>query len=182
MTRPPEQVLVIGFGNPGRRDDGLGPAFAATFEDRIVPGLRVDSGYQLSLEDAAVIAEHDIVIFVDAAAAGPEPFSFRRVRPKPYMSFSSHSVEPETLVAIAEELFQSRAQAFVLGIRGYEFDEFGESLSDKASHNLSAAARFFETCLRERSFRELVIEEIGQWPPKGDPRQPQEEICKTENS
>jgi hypothetical protein len=37
----------------------------------------------------------------------------------------------------------------VLGIRGYEFNEFGEHLSEKAKHNLDCALRFVQTLLKE---------------------------------
>ncbi|MCU0727503.1 MAG: hydrogenase maturation protease, partial [Planctomycetes bacterium] len=71
-----ERVLLIGFGNPGRRDDGLGPAVAQAVEGWGIPGVTVESDYQLHVEDAAAVSEHDAVIFADAAAAGPEPFAF----------------------------------------------------------------------------------------------------------
>ena len=32
MIAAPRNVLLIGFGNPGRLDDGLGPALAAEIE------------------------------------------------------------------------------------------------------------------------------------------------------
>jgi len=66
-------VLVIGYGNPGRRDDGLGPALAERLQELRLPGVDVDADYQLTVEDAAAAAEHDVVVFADAAQAGPEP-------------------------------------------------------------------------------------------------------------
>lgn len=142
-------VLVIGYGNPGRRDDGLGPALAAALERLGLPGVTVDSDYQLTVEAAAAAAEHDVVIFADAAAAGPEPFDFRPIGPGPAASFSSHSTSPEGVLQLAGELFGSRPAAYVLGLRGYEFNEFNESLSERARANLAAAVAFLAAALRE---------------------------------
>jgi DNA-binding response OmpR family regulator len=45
------RVLVIGYGNPGRLDDGLGPALAETLQRLDLPGVTVDADYQLTAED-----------------------------------------------------------------------------------------------------------------------------------
>ncbi|MBV8574206.1 MAG: hypothetical protein JOZ58_04080, partial [Acetobacteraceae bacterium] len=38
-SRP--RVLVLGYGNPGRQDDGLGPAAVAEIDRRAFPGVLV---------------------------------------------------------------------------------------------------------------------------------------------
>jgi len=135
-------VLLLGYGNPGRRDDGLGPALAARLEARGIAGLTVDSDYQLTVEDAEAVTRHEAVIFADAAAEGEEPFFWRRIAPGGPPGFSTHSVEPEEVLSLAKTLFASEPVAYVLGIRGYEFDEFGEGLSARAEANLAAAEEF----------------------------------------
>lgn len=145
-------ILLIGYGNPGRLDDGLGPACAEAVDALELPGVTVDANYQLAVEDAANLANYDIVLFVDAAVSGLEPFSFRTVTPSPDMSFTSHSVEPEALLAMAVEMFDATTSAFILGIRGYEFNEFGEKLSAKADANLREAVAFIEQLVREDRF------------------------------
>lgn len=144
MTR----VLVFGYGNPGRRDDGLGPALAAAIESREIPGVVVESNYQLSVEDAALAAEYDTVVFADAAVAGPEPYEFRSIAPRADTSFTSHHVTAEAVLALAQDLFQKVPQAYMLSIRGYEFNEFHEALSQGAQANLEAAAAFLADHLR----------------------------------
>lgn len=148
------RVLVIGYGNPGRLDDGLGPALAAALEELKLPGVTVEANYQLTVEDAREIAEHDVVVFADASLTGPAPFSFRRIEPKAGSHFSSHIVAPEAVLALAHELFGGKPEAYVLGIRGYAFDEFGESLSERARANLAAALEFLQNVVGTRSFRE----------------------------
>jgi hydrogenase maturation protease len=156
MAGTARTVLVIGYGNPGRLDDGLGPAFAAAFEELGVPGVTVESGYQLAVEDARTLADYDVVVFVDASLTAPDPFSFERVEPKASASFSSHIVEPGGVVALAQQLYKAKTEAYALGIRGHAFDEFGETLSAQAQANMAAALAFLERVVREGSFAEAT--------------------------
>ena len=146
-------VLVIGYGNPGRLDDGLGPALAAAIERMALPGVTVDADYQLSIEDALEVAGHDIVVLADADVSGPEPFYFRPLEPTPGVGFSSHSVSPGALLALAREEFGAGAQAWVLGIRGYEFDGFGEGLTPRAAENLASAVTALRDMIVLRAFK-----------------------------
>ncbi len=174
------KILVIGYGNPGRRDDGLGPALAAALEELALPDVTIDSDYQLSVEHAHAVAEHDVVVFIDAACEGPAPFSFRRLRPESSLSFSTHSVRAEAVLGLCEELFGRSVPGYVLAIRGYEFDKFGESLSDNARESFAAALAFMRPILRDRTFCESVTDAdhaaAGAAPDNGNQR------CKTENT
>jgi len=156
MSKQSSRVFVIGFGNPGRQDDGLGPALAEAIEKLNLTDVTVDSDYQLVVEDAAEVAVHDVVVFVDAAVSGAEPFSFEKLVPEPGISFSSHSVKPQALLALAQELFQSRAEGYLLAIRGYAFDTLEERLTDQARTNLNAAISFLTRRLTERNFDSVV--------------------------
>jgi hydrogenase maturation protease len=149
-----ETVLLLGYGNPGRLDDGLGPALAAQVEALGLPGLTVDSDYQLSLEDAEAVARHDVVVFADAAASGAEPFSFRRVEPARSLSFSTHSLQPQAVLGLAQQLFGARTEGYTLSIRGYAFNEFKESLTEQGRANLAAAVAFITRACELRSFLE----------------------------
>jgi len=149
-------TLVIGFGNPGRCDDGLGPALAERLSGMNLPGVTVDSDYQLTVEDAHTVASHAVTIFADADVSGPEPFRFTPVEPGSVSGFSSHSVEPPEVVALAECLFGARVHAYALGIRGYNFNSFGEQLSKKATNNMEAALEFLVGAIRNSSFDRAV--------------------------
>ena len=61
-----ERLAPFGFGNPARGDDGLGPALIERLDALALEGVTTDSDYQLTIEDAALVAEHDVVVFVDA--------------------------------------------------------------------------------------------------------------------
>lgn len=145
-------ILLIGFGNPGRLDDGLGPAVAEAVGKMGLPDVAVDSDYQLMVEDAATVAQYETVIFVDAAVSGREPFSFTRVEPLVEISFSSHSVEPREVMGLAQKLFGAKTEAYLLGIRGYQFNGFGYGFSEQAGRNLDAALVFLEEVLKEKTF------------------------------
>ncbi len=149
-------VLLLGYGNPGRLDDGLGPALAAQVECLALPGVTVQSDYQLCLEDAEAASRHDVVIFADAAASGAEPFSFRRVEPASGLGFSTHSLQPEVVLGLAQQLFGARTDGYTLGIRGYVFDDYEESLTDQGRANLAAAVAFVRRVCEQGSFAECA--------------------------
>ena len=149
------KILIIGYGNPGRLDYGLGPAFAKAVKQYNIKGVNTDSDYQLTVEDAVDIAEHDIVIFADADVSGPEPFYLKAIQPSKSVTFSSHSITAENLLALAYELFQKDIKAYALGIRGYEFNEYDERLSAKAQSNLKNAIEFIKKSIEKDCFSEI---------------------------
>jgi Ni,Fe-hydrogenase maturation factor len=112
----------------------------------------VDTNYQLQVEDAARVAEHDVVVFADADTTFPDPFELRSVKSGSDPSFSSHVVTPGHVLALAREHFGAETPGYVLAIRGHEFDDYGERLSERARANLAAAVEFIVPVLRERRF------------------------------
>ena len=142
------RILVLGWGNPGRGDDGLGPACVAAIERIGLPGVQCEQDYQLQLEHAADVAEADLVLFVDAARHGPAPFFIEPVAPRARLGFTSHALDAEAVLAVAREAFGARAPAWRLGIRGEEFDGFRERLGDAARANLERAVAFVARALR----------------------------------
>jgi len=151
-----EKVLLIGYGNPGRLDDGLGPALAQAIENKGLPGVTVDIDYQLLVEDAAAVAEYDVVIFADASVNGKEPFSFRRIEAAQDITFTTHSMRPESVIALAEDMFGQKAEAYCLAIRGYEFNDFGERLSEQANENLESAVSFVEGVIQNNLYSDAA--------------------------
>ncbi len=143
MTQEEKKILLIGYGNPARGDDGLGPALARAVAARNLPGVQVETGFQLAVEDVLEMAGRDEVIFADASVDGPEPFFFRPQEAEPgEETFTTHHFRPGSLVALAVELFDVRPRTWVLGIRGYDFEMFKEELSPKAERNLEEALSF----------------------------------------
>jgi len=141
----PPTLIIIGYGNPGRCDDGLGPAFAEAVRALRLPNVAVESNYQLNIEDAETISRFDTAVFADSSMTGAEPFTFERIRPKRSIDFTTHSVGAEAVIAMAHDWFESKVMGFSLAIRGYRFDEFGEALSERARLNLSESVEFIRS-------------------------------------
>ncbi len=154
LTEPP-RVLVIGHGNPGRQDDGLGPALAAALEAKSLPNVTIDSAYLLEPEAAELVSRHDVAVFVDAALSGPEPFCLEPVTPAESLTFSSHGYGASEIMALAHRLFASHARGYVLAVRGYRFDGFGEELSAAARENLARAEHYLERLIRTGDIHSL---------------------------
>jgi hydrogenase maturation protease len=135
----------------------LGPALVEALEERQIAGLTLDSNYQLTVEDSSAVAEHEVVIFADADASGPEPFSLRPARAVRGLEYSSHGVEPPAVLALAEEIFGRKPEAYLFGIRGYEFNMLAEGLSEKARQNLASAIEFIVPLLQSQSFEKACL-------------------------
>ncbi len=136
-------MRLIGYGNPGRCDDGLGPAFAARIAARGLPELDVSTDYQLTVDHALKIATADRVVFVDALMRADAPYLFAAVQPLASHDVASHSLSPSSVLALAATLFDATPEAFVLGITGEDFGEVREGLSPLAMKNLDLAEAFF---------------------------------------
>jgi hydrogenase maturation protease len=156
MRHDGPSILFYGFGNPGRCDDGLGPAAAEAIAEMGIDGVAVDSDYQLNIENAAEIATYDVVVFADAALNCPAPYTFKRLDPQRDVAFTTHSVSPNAVVAMACDMFGGRTKGYMLGIRGHEFNEYRETLSEDARSDLKAALQFVGPVLRERNFDQFV--------------------------
>ena len=153
MTRSDShKMLLIGYGNPAREDDGIGPVVAEEIEKLGIEGLSIHSDYQLSVEDSVLVSEHDIVVFVDASAEGAEPFTFSPIVPDRTDSFSTHSVHPKQVMGLAYDLFSAKTDGYLLGIRGYSFSMFKEKMTSQACENTMKALEFLVPMLRAGSF------------------------------
>ncbi len=142
-----KKILIIGYGNPAREDDGLGPATAQAIEDMHIDGVSVEINYQLTVEDSVSIAAHDVVVFIDAALHGEEQFRFFPVEPVYEEGVNSHSISPEALMGLAEKIFSASTEAYMLAIRGYSFSMFEESMTERAEKNLDRAVEFMASAL-----------------------------------
>lgn len=146
MFKNNDKTLIIGYGNPGRLDDGLGPICVEQLENiDLNSHIEFDTDYQLTVELAEDLIDYQQVIFVDASVNGKEPFSFSKINISEgdsALNIGSHSISPEALIQLTHTLYHKSPTAWILAIRGYEFDGFGEELSEKAVYNLEQAIKF----------------------------------------
>ena len=152
MTHVANDILIIGYGNPGRQDDGLGPALAEALEQFDLPGVTVDSDYQLTVEHAELASRHSVVIFADATKDDQESFTWTRiVAGAAGVRFSSHHLDPPDVLALSRDLFASEPGGYVLAMRGRRFGELEIGLSTEAQKDLKAAVDFLLDRIRDMS-------------------------------
>ena len=133
-------ALILGIGNDGRQDDGLGWAFIDWLEQNVLcPQAELQRNYQLQIEDAELISRKQRVLFVDATLdPAAEPFRLYPGQPQYDYSFTSHAVSIASILATCQTCFGRLPEVYVLAIRGYEW-ELQMGLSERAQRNLQAA-------------------------------------------
>ena len=98
------EILVIGYGNDLRSDDGAGRVVASRIEAADHPGVIVRSQSQLTPELALDIARADVVVFVDANVDCKE-MAVHPVHAGDRGAHSmSHHTDPTTLLLLAGDL------------------------------------------------------------------------------
>ena len=136
-------ALLIGFGNQGRGDDGLGPAFAERIERAAPDGLDIDIDYQLTVDHALAASEADLVIFADAEIGAEGSFSFAPVKAEGATGMGSHELSPQAVLTLAKTLYGREPPSFILAIAGWDYGEVKEGLSREAEAHLDEAEAFF---------------------------------------
>jgi hydrogenase maturation protease len=139
------RILLIGIGNSGRGDDGLGWKFASLVSNAGYKFIDVEYRYQLQVEDSALVSEYECVIFVDASHTLLEGgFEIRSCKSAGHYYYSSHMQNPETILYLANDLYNKYPKAYTVVISGYSWD-LGTTLSENAGKNLRSAFTFFVT-------------------------------------
>lgn len=117
-------VLVIGYGNPLRGDDGFGWHVAQSLcQDEAGGALEVIACHQLTPELAELVSRVRLAIFIDAELGEvPGQFSCQAVEPRPGFTTSfSHQLDPPTLLAWAQSLYGTCPPAALLCVTGQSF-------------------------------------------------------------
>lgn len=136
-------ILVIGIGNCGRNDDGLGWKFADYLGEQGIADIQIEYRYQLQVEDALLVSGFDTVLFVDASQTNlKQGFEIKPCKAAGHYFFSSHAQSPETILYLAGDLFKKMPIAYTIGIAGFNWG-MGSSISHQACQNLEAAYRNF---------------------------------------
>jgi len=141
-------LLLFGYGNPDRGDDGAAfHIFAhllrkaqmdeeSVFSADVVNlSARVDLifNFQLLPEYAEIVAGYDRVIFIDAHTAEiEEEMKLQSLEPEFKHSPFTHHFSPSSCLAVAESLTGKAPKAWLLSIRGYQFG-FDRELSPRTS-------------------------------------------------
>ncbi len=133
------KLLLFGYGNPGRGDDGLGPGLVERIARLHFTDIECQNDMQLQVEHVTDLAACKQVLFIDSDMSCAEPFDFSEIGAARDDSYTSHAMNPSALLHAYSQVYGKDAPpAFLLRIRGYDFG-LGDPLSDKAYANLEAA-------------------------------------------
>ena len=141
------RILVIGYGNPLRGDDGAGFEAAERLRGTIAdPDVEVLAVHQLMPELMEPASAARRVIFIDAAT-GSEPGEIRE-RPveatAPSNASFTHHLTPESLLAGARALYGRAPEAWLISIGGADFSctmELSETVSQRIDTLIAAVER-----------------------------------------
>jgi hydrogenase maturation protease len=124
------RVLIVGYGNPLRGDDGFGWQAATRLLALIAdPEVEVLPVQQLTPELMEPVSRAGRVVFIDAAAAGePGVLQEREVAADPETWRFTHHSTPGGLLAGAAALFGRAPEATLYSVPGQDF-AFGERLT-----------------------------------------------------
>lgn len=153
MTR----ILLIGYGNDLRGDDGLGWVVAQHLAETLqCPDVEVLPVHQLYPELAESISRAEFVIFVDAREGDhPGELHYARMTAPPInadehiqagSSAFTHFVDPGLLTLAARDLYGARPQAIMLSVTGIAFD-FQEELSPEIQQTIPILLDYIQTLI-----------------------------------
>jgi len=118
------RVLIIGYGNPLRADDGVGWRMACRLGELVRDEpFEVLAVHQLTPELAEPISRAELVIFVDASHNGlPGSWKCERlVLNTALASTLAHHFTPASLLGYAQAVFQASPPALVVSVAGESF-------------------------------------------------------------
>ena len=133
----PRDLLIIGYGNQLRSDDGVGPKVVEMVAGWQLPGVRTVVCHQLAPELAVPLANAAQVMFVDAGI-GSRSLRVRRVAPLQSAQVMTHTVDPGALLQLTQRLYNRCPPALSLTIPAEDF-RFGDNLSEVCRQGMQAA-------------------------------------------
>jgi hydrogenase maturation protease len=154
MTDPIFPLLIAGYGNFDRQDDGAAwhiltqlahkleiplPVSPELFE--FTPGGEIDLWFSLHLypEMAEIVARYSFILFIDAhTGAIPEDLHIEDLHNRPDTSPFTHHLTPEKLLNLTAIISQVLPPARLISIRGYSFG-FSQQLSPQTQELVTQA-------------------------------------------
>src|SRR5262249_56475294 len=132
-------ILVIGYGNTLRTDDGVGPRVAAAVSSWGLPGLMAIAAQQLTPELAEPLAAVGLALFVDARLAGDDDaLEILTLQPSDSMGPAGHASDPRSLLALARAVYGRWPPARLIAVPAQGLS-MGARLSPGARRRLAAA-------------------------------------------
>lgn len=163
-----KKILIVGFGNEFCGDDALGPLVVKLLQQYMSGELRVESlktklltpnsqlltvvdlqiARHLDFTWAEVLANYQYLIFVDASAHRGYPLVKVKKLSRPLnpayggtgRPFTSHHISIDHLLKITRELYGKNPSAYLVAVRGENFD-FGKELSSRGRQAAGRAVK-----------------------------------------
>ncbi len=143
------EILIIGYGNTLRSDDGAGQRVAELVAEWKLPNLLSLPVHQLTPELAEPISQAELVIFVDAYPATSEqglqvhqlsdpPSSHTQLEGESQGLNIGHMVDPRSLLALSQLIYNNAPPAWWILVPAVNF-EFGESFSPETTENIECS-------------------------------------------
>ncbi len=132
-------MVVIGYGNDLRSDDGVGQRVAQEIASWKLPHLTSLFVHQLTPELAAYLANAELAIFIDACFTRVgEDVQIQSIAPVYSSATTGHTSDPRSLLALTQVLYNRVPIAWWVQIPGINF-ELGEELSPTAEIGMQLA-------------------------------------------
>jgi hydrogenase maturation protease len=147
----PAVILVIGYGNELRGDDGLGPAVAEAVAAIGLPDVECLAVHQLVPELAERLADARLAVFVDARVGpGEQAVEVTRIKTGESGGLMAHAADPRALLALARAVYGRAPEAWLVAVTGCHF-EFGDGLSLVGVENANEARQRVIGLIGERT-------------------------------
>lgn len=152
------RVVVAGYGNPLRGDDGVGCYVAQVVAQHWGERVCLLIGQQPAPEWAPQLAAADFAFLVDATReVGPE-FRVRKLAPaRDGRLLDGHTFGPAHLLALAGVLYGHVPETYLLLLAANNL-EFGEELSPVTARAAKRAVRFLDRRLNAIELRQLDVD------------------------
>ena len=145
MTLPVEtawDLYIVGFGNPQRRDDGIGSYIIRQLKSALKANDRIGFLSVRHPEPSIAEALHsaDRILFVDATIkALTHGWQLNRIQPELEMlPYTTHHFTPMAILGMIKIIYGQSPPAWVLAVEGCDFG-FGHQLTATAQKRARSA-------------------------------------------
>jgi len=153
------RLVVFGWGNESRGDDGIGPLLLRELENAGWDEAELIEDFQLQIEHALDLKGAELALFLDAGRNTPDPFMFREIFASGGMTHTSHALAPESVLDIYRQIEKVEPPpSFLLCVSGERFG-LGDALSQEGAARLKLARAFLRQLGEKRTpetWRHLV--------------------------
>jgi hydrogenase maturation protease len=133
------RILVIGYGNTLRTDDGVGRRVAMAVSSWQRPDVESIAVHQLTPELAEPLATAELAIFVDARLTdGGEAVEVRPLEPSGGRGGLGHASDPRALLAVARAIYGRSPRGWLVTVPAADLS-LGEGLSPAAGRGAEEA-------------------------------------------